>query len=127
MDLQKIQKALRDKRIDGWLLCDFRNRDELAYRVLGLDFKKMTSRRWYYYIPAKGEPRKLVSAVERMRLDSLPGKRSVYLSWEELHRSLPAVIDELERRGLGMTELVTHHATLEDLFLHLTGRHLRDA
>ena len=88
MDLQKIQKALRDKRIDGWLLCDFRNRDELAYRVLGLDFKKMTSRRWYYYIPAKGEPRKLVSAVERMRLDSLPGKRSVYLSWEELHRSL---------------------------------------
>ena len=49
------------------------------------------------------------------------------LTVEELHRSLPAVIDELERRGLGMTELVTHHATLEDLFLHLTGRHLRDA
>ena len=88
MDLQKIQKALRDKRIDGWLLCDFRNRDYLAYRVVGLNFEKMTSRRWYYYIPAKGEPRKLVSAVERMRLDSLPGKRMVYLSWGELHRSL---------------------------------------
>ena len=42
-------------------------------------------------------------------------------------RSLPAVLDELERRGLGMTELVTHQATLEDLFLHLTGRHLQDA
>ena len=88
MDLQKIQKALRDKHIDGWLLCDFRNRDYLAYRVVGLNFEKMTSRRWYYYIPAKGEPRKLVSAVERMRLDSLPGKRMVYLSWEELHASL---------------------------------------
>jgi Xaa-Pro aminopeptidase len=88
MDLQKIQKALRDKRIDGWLLCDFRNRDYLAYRVVGLNFEKMTSRRWYYYIPAKGEPRKLVSAVERMRLDSLPGKRMVYLSWQELHSSL---------------------------------------
>ena len=49
------------------------------------------------------------------------------LTVEELHRSLPAVLEELERRGLGMTELVTHHATLEDLFLHLTGRHLRDA
>ena len=48
----------------------------------------MTSRRWYYYIPARGEPRKLVSAVERMRLDSLPGKRMVYLSWQELHSSL---------------------------------------
>jgi Xaa-Pro dipeptidase len=88
MDLQNIQKALRDKRIDGWLLCDFRNRDYLAYRVLGLNFEKMTSRRWYYYIPAKGQPKKLVSAVERMRLDSLPGKRMVYLSWQELHRSL---------------------------------------
>jgi Xaa-Pro dipeptidase len=88
MDLQKIQKALRDKRIDGWLLCDFRNRDYLAYRVAGLNFEKMTSRRWYYYIPAKGEPRKLVSAVERMRLDSLPGKRMVYLSWQDLHSSL---------------------------------------
>ena len=88
MDLQKIQKALRDKHIDGWLLCDFRNRDYLAYRVVGLNFEKMTSRRWYYYIPAKGEPRKLVSAVERMRLDSLPGKRLVYLSWQELHSSL---------------------------------------
>ena len=88
MDLQKIQKALRDKRIDGWLLCDFRNRDYLAYRVVGLNFEKMTSRRWYYYIPARGEPRKLVSAVERMRLDSLPGRRMVYLSWQELHSSL---------------------------------------
>ncbi len=88
MDLQKIQKALREKKLDGWLLCDFRNRDYLAYRVVGLNFEKMTSRRWYYYIPAKGEPRKLVSAVERMRLDSLPGKRMVYLSWEELHSSL---------------------------------------
>ncbi len=48
------------------------------------------------------------------------------LTVEELHRSLPAVLAELERRGLGMTELSTHHATLEDLFLHLTGRHLRD-
>jgi Xaa-Pro dipeptidase len=88
MDLNGIQDALRAKKLDGWLLCDFRNRDYLAYRVLGLDFEKMSSRRWYYYIPARGEPRKLVSVVERMRLDSLPGKRMVYLSWEELHASL---------------------------------------
>jgi Xaa-Pro aminopeptidase len=92
MDLQGIQKALREKRIDGWLLCDFRNRDYLAYRALGLNFEKMTSRRWYYYIPAKGEPRKLVSAVEKMRLDTLPGKRMVYLSWGELHASLKKML-----------------------------------
>ena len=88
MDLQKIQKALKEKKLDGWLLCDFRNRDYLAYRVLGLNFEKKLSRRWYYYIPAKGEPRKLVSAVEKAPLDSLPGKKLLYLSWKELHASL---------------------------------------
>jgi len=88
MNLPLIQRALREQKIDGWLLYDFRNRDYLAYRMLGLDFEKMSSRRWYYYIPAKGEPRKLVSAVEKARLDALPGKKMVYLSWEELHASL---------------------------------------
>jgi len=92
MDLQRIQKALRDKGVDGWLLCDFRNRDYLAYRVLGLNFEKMSSRRWYYYVPARGEPRKLVSAVEKQKLDSLPGKRIVYLSWKELHASLKKML-----------------------------------
>jgi Xaa-Pro aminopeptidase len=88
MDVKIIQEALREKGLDGWLLCDFRNRDYLAYRVLGLNFEKMSSRRWYYYIPARGEPKKLVSVVERQRLDSLPGKQMVYLSWKELHASL---------------------------------------
>ena len=64
---------------------------------------------------------------------ALPGIREVRtvagrtsLTVEEVHSSLPPVLAELERRGLGMSELLTHHATLEDLFLHLTGRHLRD-
>jgi Xaa-Pro dipeptidase len=92
MDLKTIQKTLRDKGLDGWLLCDFRNRDYLAYRVLGLNFEKMSSRRWYYFIPARGLPTKLVSVVERQRLDSLPGKQMVYLSWKELHASLKAML-----------------------------------
>jgi Xaa-Pro dipeptidase len=97
MDLQAIQNALKAKKFDGWLLCDFRNRDYLAYRVLGLNFEKMSSRRWYYYIPARGEPKKLVSAVEKMRLDSLPGKRMVYLSWGELHLSLKKLMGPNKR------------------------------
>jgi len=88
MDLQRIQEALRERQLEGWLLCDFRNRDYLAYRVLGLNFEKVNSRRWYYYIPAKGEPRKLVSVVEGKKLDPLPGKKMMYLSWKELHVSL---------------------------------------
>jgi Xaa-Pro aminopeptidase len=92
MDIRAIQAALRKQGVDGWLLTDFRNRDYLAYRLLGLNFEKMSSRRWYYYIPAKGEPRKLVSAVERQKLDTLPGKRSVYLSWKEHHAALKRLV-----------------------------------
>jgi Xaa-Pro aminopeptidase len=88
MELDRIQHALKERGMDGWLLCDFRNRDYLAYRVLGLDFGKTNTRRWFYYIPARGEPRKLVSAVEKQKLDALPGKRIVYLSWKELHAAL---------------------------------------
>ena len=70
MDLTAIQTLLREQRIDGWLFWDFRNRDFLAYKVLGLNFEKMNTRRWFYYIPARGTPKKLVSAVEKHKLES---------------------------------------------------------
>lgn len=92
MDIKKIQTALREKGVDGWLLCDFHNRDHLAYRVLGLDFKKMTSRRWYYFIPVQGEPIRLVSAVEPARLDALPGEKRFYRAWGELHNALKTML-----------------------------------
>ena len=67
-------------------------------------------------------------------LAALPGVKAARrdgprfsLTVTEAHRAVPALMLELERRGVEMTELVTHHATLEDLFLSLTGRHLRDA
>lgn len=92
MNLSAIQQALRQRKLDGWLLCDFHNRDHLAYRVLGLDMTKMTTRRWYYFIPAKGEPRKLVHSVEPRKLDALPGKKEVYLPWTQLHASLKKML-----------------------------------
>ncbi len=92
MDLKAIQAALKTARVDGWLLCDFRNRDYLAYRVLGMDVQKLNSRRWYYFIPAKGEPRKLVSGVERAVLDALPGRKAVYAAWAELHAGLKQLL-----------------------------------
>jgi Xaa-Pro dipeptidase len=88
MDLKRIQEALRERKLGGWLLCDFHNRDHLAHRILGLDPKKMCTRRWFYFIPARGEPRKLVHSVEKGKLDGLPGSRMVYLPWEQLHASL---------------------------------------
>jgi Xaa-Pro aminopeptidase len=92
MNLPAIQQALRERKFDGWLLCDFHNRDHLAYRILGLDLTKMTTRRWFYFIPAKGEPRKLVHSVEPRKLDSLPGKKEVFLPWTQLHSSLKKML-----------------------------------
>jgi len=48
------------------------------------------------------------------------------LQVEELHRAMPALLGELRRQGVQLTELRTHSATLEDVFVSLTGRHLRD-
>jgi Xaa-Pro dipeptidase len=98
MDIKAIQDALRRSGFDGWLLCDFRNRDFLAYRVLGLDVEKMHSRRWYYYIPARGTPRKLVHSVERQALDALPGTKKEYVSWVELHEALARVLGEGKKK-----------------------------
>ena len=92
MNLDLIQQALRERKLGGWLFCDFRNRDQVAYRILGLDGGKMTTRRWFYYIPAKGEPRKLAHSVEKARIDALPGAKTIYLPWEQLHSSLKKML-----------------------------------
>ncbi|MFQ6083770.1 MAG: M24 family metallopeptidase [Candidatus Aminicenantia bacterium] len=92
MNLKKIQQILKEKNIDGWLLYDFHNRDLLAYRILGLDSSKLTSRRWFYFIPSEGEPIKLVHPVEKFKLDLLPGIKKVYLAWTELHTSLKEIL-----------------------------------
>lgn len=97
MDLGKIQQALREKKLDGWLFYDFHNRDLMAYRILGLDATKLISRRWFYFIPAKGEPKKLVSHVEKFKLDSLPGPKHVYLSWTQQHRLLKRILGKPKR------------------------------
>ncbi len=105
MDVKEIQKALKEKGIDGWLFCDFHNRDHLAYRILGLDINKMTSRRWFYFIPAEGEPVRLVHRVEMSKLDSLPGKKVLYHPWEELHSSLKEMLGEPKKIAMQYSPL----------------------
>lgn len=91
-DIARIQKEIQAAGFDGWLLYDFHNRDAIACRVLGLDPGKFTSRRWFYFIPAQGEPVRLVSKVESTKLDSLPGRKIAYLSWRELHENMKALV-----------------------------------
>jgi Xaa-Pro dipeptidase len=92
MDLKKIQSALVDQKIDGWLFCDFHNREHIAQRVLGLNNKKFASRRWFYFVPRSGAPRKLVHAIEPGMLDALPGGADVYASWEQLRAKLRTLV-----------------------------------
>lgn len=83
MRLDQIQQALREEGVDGWLFCDHHQRDPLGYRVLGLTPKRAVTRRWYYLIPSEAEPRGLVHRIEPDMLDSLPGSKQRYGSWQE--------------------------------------------
>jgi Xaa-Pro aminopeptidase len=91
-NLNDVQTALRESRIDGWLLYDFRGSNVLARRVLGLEGKPPGSRRWLYFIPATGEPQKLVHRIEPGALDDLPGERGIYLRWQELEGGIAELV-----------------------------------
>ena len=93
MDLDAIQRALRQQSIDGWLFYDHHHRDPIAYRILGLSSTAHVTRRWYYLVPAFGEPKKLVHRIESGRLDALPGaSKEVYSSWQELEAQLELLL-----------------------------------
>ncbi len=100
MKLQEIQKALRAAGHDGWLFYDHHHRDPIGERILGLDPAAHVTRRWYYFVPAEGEPRKLVHRIEQGRLDALPGTRGVYSSWQELAAGLQAMLSGARRIAL---------------------------
>jgi len=97
MNLDAIQAALTQAGLDGWLFYDHHHRDPIAAHILGLDPKAHITRRWYYYIPAAGDPRKLVHRIEQGRLDSLPGAKGQYSSWLELHSGLEAMLFDARR------------------------------
>src|SRR4030081_725746 len=92
MDLSAIQAALRERNMDARLFYDHPHRAPIAYRVLGLPDGLMVTRRWYYLIPAKGEPVKLVHKNEAGHLDTLPGTKKQYAGWQELFDSLKQML-----------------------------------
>jgi Xaa-Pro aminopeptidase len=97
MQLNAIQQALREAQLDGWLFYDHHHRDPIAYRILGLSEGLHITRRWYYFVPAAGEPRKLVHRVESQRLDPLPGRAQLYSSWQELESGLRQMLSGADR------------------------------
>jgi len=91
-DLSAVQSAIRQLGFDGWLLYDFRGLNMLAQRIVGLGEGSHLSRRWFYFIPARGEPKKLVHRIEPRALDSLPGPHEVYLRWQELEAGVQSLV-----------------------------------
>ncbi|WP_165246096.1 M24 family metallopeptidase [Paludisphaera soli] len=96
-DLPSIQKQLEEFRLDGWLLYDFRAHNVPARRILDLDGVPPGSRRFFYFIPVAGTPRKLVHAIESKALDHLPGEKIVYRAWGELEAGITALIQSRRR------------------------------
>jgi Xaa-Pro dipeptidase len=97
MNLTDIQTALREGGQEAWLFYDHHHRDPIAYRVLGLPPDRLTSRRWFYLIPAHGDPVKLVHRIESHHLDTLPGRKVQYAAWEELWANLEAMVKPYRR------------------------------
>jgi Xaa-Pro dipeptidase len=91
VDLQEIQGDLRAAKLDGWLFYDFRGRDPIAQRILDLP-PSMRTRRWFYFVPAKGTPRKLVHKIESESLAALPGETRYYAGQEELRKNLAKTV-----------------------------------
>ena len=104
MDLDGIQSELRNAHLDGWLFYDHHHRDPIAYRVLKIA-PPMCTRRWYYLIPASGEPARLVHRIERGNLDGVPGALRLYSSWTEQREHLKQMLGGRRRIAMQYSPL----------------------
>src|SRR5688500_13250162 len=98
LDVAAIQRTLRADGLDGWLIYDFHGSNPIAAGLAGLNGGgHMTTRRWYYLIPADGAPRGLVHAIERHNLDALPGAKAVYAGRQQLEDGLTQLLTGVRR------------------------------
>ena len=90
--IQLMQQALREEHIDGWLFYNFRGSNVFATRILNLPSHIMQTRRYFYFIPASGSPQKLVHNIEQWNLDSVPGEKTLYVSWQSLREGVKKIV-----------------------------------
>jgi Xaa-Pro aminopeptidase len=107
MEFSLIQSALQEAGLEGWLFYDHHHRDPIAYRVLKIN-PPMCTRRWYYLIPAEGEPAKIIHRVERGNLAGLPGTELQYSSWKEQHEGLKKILE-------GKNRIAMQYSALNDI------------
>lgn len=96
-NLAEIQKALQAADLDGWLLFDFRGMNPIAAQVAGLPAEGVFSRRWAYWIPARGEAARLVHRIEAGPFANAKEAVSTYVTWQDLTRGLQALLGPARR------------------------------
>lgn len=92
--LTQVQLEIKKMELDGWLLYDFRRSNSLALKFLSIPADKLLSRRFFYWIPEKGDPIKIVPYIEQFTLDHLPGLKWVYRGWQEMEAYLYTLLRE---------------------------------
>ena len=95
--ISSLQAALRQEKLDGWLFYSFRGSDPIAENILKLDSARFATRRWFYFVPASGEPQRIVHAIESHTLDTLPGPKRVYLPWQQLQQNVKEALGGAKR------------------------------
>jgi Xaa-Pro dipeptidase len=90
-EIQGIQSDLQTAKLHGWLFYDFRGRDPIAQNILNLP-AGMRTRRWFYFVPAKGTPKKLVHKIESESLAALPGETLYYAGQDELRKNVKKIL-----------------------------------
>jgi Xaa-Pro dipeptidase len=103
--IEEIQKALTDEGVDGWLFYSFRGSDPIAENILQLDRSQIATRRWAYFVPASGEPQKILHVIEPHALDGLPGRDRMYLKWQQLHSQLKDSMEGARRVAMQYSPL----------------------
>lgn len=106
MRLEEIQAALREEKLDGWLFFDHHRRDPLAYRVLQFTPGSMVSRRWYYFVPAQGQPKGLVHKIESYTLQELPGEMSTYSDWGSMVDGIKSIMGSAQGSAQGSAKKI---------------------
>jgi Xaa-Pro dipeptidase len=96
VNIAEMQADLRAAKLDGWLFYDFRGRDPIAHRILGLP-PGMRTRRWFYFVPAKGSAKKLVHKIETGSLATMPGETLCYAAQKELRENLKKMLGRAKK------------------------------
>ncbi len=107
LDVTAVQSALVAEGLDAWLLYDFHGINPIAAEIAGVGRGDghLATRRWYYLIPASGEPRGLVHAIERHALDHLPGARTHYAGRDQLEKGLRDLLRGVHRVAMEYSPL----------------------